>query len=475
MDANYQLQQRIAELQAIIEDRDDQIHQLRIEVEGAAEAVNAINHAQPPIIQPVIQQIQQNDLPTRTESILKTLQTPQIIRDIACFDGNPIKLNSFIKTIDNLMPLLRQGEGTPVFTVWMQAIRSKIIGDADSVLELYGTEPNWNDIKSTLTTHFSDKRDETSLTRDLFKLTQTNTVEEFYGSVSHSISLLVNLLNLNEQNNAVIMAKKTLYQELGLKVFLSGLKEPLGPIIRAQTPRNLKDALRLCLEENNYNYVKNPFRTAPQIPPKPQFSQPKPITIPYPKPFQFPQPSHYHSFQPKTFQPYQARPLQAPQMRQQQFFQQNPFQHPQRNPFQFNQPKPFQFTQSAPRNFQPNPFTRNAFAPKPINPQPKPVPMEVDQSIRTKQINYMNRNFHPNYQLEEYDPNTFFDPNMAEQPFYIPEQYPYYMNPQQENTEEEPNDSNSQTTTVEKEKETDKTNTIDDLNFQVAGYSDQIT
>lgn len=126
----------------------------------------------------------------------------------------------------------------------MQTIRSKITNEADSVLELYGTDVNWVDIKSTLTTHFTDQRDEVSFTRDMFKLSQTNSVEEFYGNIAHSVSLLVNQFNLNEQSDEVVTAKKPFYQVLGLKVFLSGLKEPLGPIIRAQAPKTFKEALR---------------------------------------------------------------------------------------------------------------------------------------------------------------------------------------------------------------------------------------
>lgn len=94
-------------------------------------------------------------------------------------------------------------------------------------------------------THFSDKKDEGSLTRGLFKLKQSDSIQDFYRNASHSISLLTNLFHLNEGVNAVITTKKQFYPELGLKIFLSGLKEPLGPIVRAQAPKTSKEALRL--------------------------------------------------------------------------------------------------------------------------------------------------------------------------------------------------------------------------------------
>lgn len=198
-----------------------------------------------------------NRATTSAEDVLRSLQTPSTLRDLIPFDGNPIKLHQFLKAVDRVMPIMQQAKNSPMFDVWMQAIRSKIIGDADTVLELYGTELEWDEIKNNLIAHYHDKRDEVSLTRDLFKLSQTGTVQELYESISYIISLLVNQLNLNENDANVKSAKQKYYQEIGLKVFVAGLRAPLGPIIRAQQPRTLKEALRFCTEENNYNYVQN--------------------------------------------------------------------------------------------------------------------------------------------------------------------------------------------------------------------------
>lgn len=423
---------RIAELQQAILDRDDQIHQLRLEIQGAVEAVQA---AQQAANVPRIHHQQVEPAVNRTEAIIKSLQTPQIIRDIASFDGNPVKLHSFVKCIDNLIPLLDGARDTPIFPVWMQAIRSKIIGDADTVLEIYGTSTDWEEIKNTLITHYSDKRDEISLTRDLFKLNQNTTVEDFYSRVSHAISLLVNLLNLNEDNADVKLAKNSFYQELGLKVFLAGLKDPLGPIIRAQSPKTLKEALRLCLEEGNFNYVKNPFRPAPQIPPRPTHSVPN-LFQQHPRPMQ-PPPRPFQPI-PRAFQP-QPRAFQ-----------------PRPGPFQPH-PRPYHsnsFNQFRP-NF-PNPH-RNVFAQGNNGPQPRPTPMEVDPSIRTRQVNYMNR---PNFQVpEEFIPENYYW------------NYNYYYtcsdfeNQNNVDVNAETHDSNAQQSEAD-DNQGEIANQIDDLNFR---------
>lgn len=403
------IQQQIAQLQQALADRDDQIAHLGIEANGAAHAVQTAQAEAAAAQQSLIEKDemlrklneQLRNAPQGTqspsESVLKKLQTPHILRDLPCYDGNPIKLHQFLRAIDNIIPVLEEARGTPMYNVWMQSIRSKITGDADTVLELYGTDLSWYEIKTNLVTHYSDKRDEVSLTRDLFKLSQVGTVEEFYGKVSNIISLLLNQLCLNELNGAIRTSKKLFYQEIGLKVFLAGLKEPLGPIIRAQAPSSMREALRLCSEESNYNYVRNPFKThTPPVPPKPQHQ-----TTSNPQ-FKFPQ------HPPK-----------------QQFFQPTPFpshSHPPPRPFNFNATNNTFRKYTNPNLFTPQrqqPPTQNSFAPR-FNPQSKPVPMEVDPSIRSRKINYMNRpNFHLEHNPENYCEQPYDDSNC----YYYPEPY----------------------------------------------------
>lgn len=349
-----ELQRQLQELAQHVSNRDEELAHVRAQAEQALH-----QHANVPPA-PTVANI------GRTESILKSLQTPQIIRDLPCFDGNPVKLNSFIRAIDNIMPLLNEAEGSNVHNVWIQAVRTKIIGDADNILELYGTNLNWNEMKQNLITHYSDRRDEVSLTRDLFKIYQTNNVEEFYSKVSHTISLLINNLNIIENNAAVIASKKEFYQQMGLKVFLAGLKEPLGPIIRARGPDTMKDALRLCLEEQNYNYAKPNFKPLPPVPAKPTFA-PRHQTH-----------THFNSSQ--RFPP-------------------SPGPRPQRPPYPNNY---------MPQRFPPRNVFPPAMAPRPFpKPIPRAVPMDVDPSTMSKHVNYMNRPL-PNY--NQFPPRNHFSP-----------------------------------------------------------------
>lgn len=123
----------------------------------------------------------------------------------------------------------------------MQSIRAKIIGEADTILELYGTELEWEEIKANLITHYNDKRDEYSLTMDLFHTKQMGSVQQFYEQITHIVSLLVNQLMINERNPNIRIVKLKDYQAQGLKVYLAGLLPPaLGSNIRSQNPTSLK-------------------------------------------------------------------------------------------------------------------------------------------------------------------------------------------------------------------------------------------
>lgn len=434
------IQSQINALQQQLDAKDEIIHQLQLEAQGAAEAANA---ARSELAAQASQTSYASMGLTSTESVLKTLQTPQIIRDLPAFSGDQVKLHSFIRSIDNLMPIIEAVRNAPVYRIWIQAIRAKIVGEADNVLELYGTNLDWNEIKSNLITHYSDRRDETSLTRDLFNIQQNGTVEEFYSKISHIVSLMVNLLNINESNAQVKSAKNCFYQQMGLKVFLSGLKDPLGPIIRAQTPKNMKDALRLCLEESNYHYS-HKYNLKQQPPPIPNRPQQKFYTPPvmqakqfsYNKPFMTP-------FQPRQpFQQFPNRPLHQLPQRQ-------PFHPPyQTAPIPFHPQKPQNMFQSPSNAFG----NRNTFAP-----QSKPTPMEVDPSLRSRQINYMNR---PHYQMEEYPQEELYYEHQ------IPPEYSYPL--EDEAIHKQP-DTDPISDTVAEAPPATNDGQVEDLNFLMDG------
>lgn len=65
-----------------------------------------------------------------------------------------------------------------------------------------------------------------------------------------------NNLYIHESDGNVISAKKTLFEEMCLNTFLSGLREPFGSNIRAMRPKTLAEAFTYCIQEQNMFYRK---------------------------------------------------------------------------------------------------------------------------------------------------------------------------------------------------------------------------
>lgn len=282
----------------------------------------------------------------QADKIMKSLQTPQAVRELQPFDGNPIKLHSFLRSVENLLPFIEPLKNTPFEKIWLQAIRAKIINEADQVLETNGTPLEWNAIKENLIAYYNDKRDPVTLTRELFQIQQTTSIENFFGQVQNLLSLLINHTNISTNDGNVKQDRICTHQENALQVFLAGLKEPIGGNVRARQPKNLKTAFDAAVEERNFQSRNGLNR--PNLPARP----PKPIT------FQFPTNSPRHI--PPTYSLH--RPM--------------PYSQPQRPNF-------------VPR-FVPH-HNDNLGSRPPPKALPAPEEMDVDRSIRSKFVNYMNR------------------------------------------------------------------------------------
>lgn len=302
----------------------------------------------------------------RAEKVLKAMQIPQAIRELPCFNGDAVKLHSFIKAVENLTPFMTAMEGTPFFDVWIQSIRAKITGEADRVLEIYGTPTNWDEIKNNLIAYYNDKRDPVTLTRELFQLQQTGSIEDFFGKVQNLLSLLINHTNINTVEINVKTDRISTHQENALQVFLAGLREPIGGNVRARQPKTLKQGFDAAVEERNFLSRaglngQRPFNFQP-------LAYPQKLT----------------NFPTQTRDTFLSR--------------------------QFSVPIP----------------NRNAFAPRLYpKPQPRPTPMDIDPSIRTQRVNYMNRS--PQIQTPRPN-NNHFIPNVPRAPFYPPQRQFFNQN-----------------------------------------------
>lgn len=217
--------------------------------------------------------------------VFNNLRVPDAIKDLPVFDGNSRLLFDFLDNVEEILSLIAVTNNTPYGQLLLRTIRNKIVGPANEVLNMYGTPLVWQQIKQNLILHYSDKRNETSLIRDLHKAKQgSNTIEKFYSEIIELFASMTNHVNIHETDENVIRAKKQLYSEMCLNAFLSGLKEPIGSIIGATKPTFLAEAFSYCIKEQNILYVRNDNNNKPPTTPKPLigpnnhfYSQPDPL------------------------------------------------------------------------------------------------------------------------------------------------------------------------------------------------------
>lgn len=173
------------------------------------------------------------------------------------FDGNPNELGRYLATCESILAKFynRTDEGCFHNSYLLHSFLSKLKGNARLVINIHNVE-TWDDLKSTLQRNFADQRDETCLNRDLVLMKQNinERPQQFYDRILNILNLLCSYVNCHEATDPGKRLKRDLYQNLALKTFLSGLREPLGTTIRCMKPNSLSQALQFVIQEDNAQY-----------------------------------------------------------------------------------------------------------------------------------------------------------------------------------------------------------------------------
>lgn len=121
---------------------------------------------------------------------MQQLATPDFIKGIPEFSGDTNDLCEFIECADAAIQVINVSP-EQVQPFWTRALKNKITERAKFVLKLYGNTLEWNEIRTYLLSHFSDRRDERTLYAQLVLLRQNNgPIDEFYRNILHIVSLL---------------------------------------------------------------------------------------------------------------------------------------------------------------------------------------------------------------------------------------------------------------------------------------------
>lgn len=206
--------------------------------------------------------INNRTMPNAEQSNIPVFES-KLLQIVPQFDGNPLELSSFLDTSNTLInqywdPNPQRVNCVQNITV-IYGIYSKLVGKAREVYSICIAK-DWHSVKSALVAHFGDQRDENGLLFDLDQLRQhlNEPSLQFYTRVMSNLSALHNYVDIHEnlvQNRTV---KKTFYNTHALKIFLAGLREPLGSTIRAMKPCTLAEARQYIIAENNIRHLQKP-------------------------------------------------------------------------------------------------------------------------------------------------------------------------------------------------------------------------
>lgn len=336
----------------------------------------------------------------------------KLLEIVPKFDGNPLELSSFLDTANTLFNTYWDPDPSNRNSVQnvtlIYGIYAKLIGKAREVYSICISK-EWASVKNALISHFGDQRDENGLLFDLDQMRQHNNEPslQFYTRIMSNLSALHNYIDTHENNAGIVAVKKEFYNKHALKIFLAGLKDPLGSTIRAMRPDSLATARQFIISENNIRHLQRPQN---------DFQKNKPQQNFYNN-----QPHHSHNNN-NNHQPHNFNNKFQSSFPQQPTYFNPPFP---RGPINI-QPRPI-FNQRFPTNrqvFGPPKNTTNVW--KPTNQhQPRPTPMSgISHGTfpKPRPINQQPPRYsRPNFVFEELH-------NMEQPAYYYPSPGPSYQN-----------------------------------------------
>jgi len=175
------------------------------------------------------------------------------VEHLPTFDGTPRYLDRFITSVEEILMLIRGADHTPYGLLTLRTIRNKIVDRADEALELANTPLVWDEIKGNLIRLYSSKKSEASLLSEMSSFSDRQSLGQLFFGLSKIKSQLFSILKNTELNHNIVEAKRTVYNEVCLNAFITGLREPLKTFIRLKAPQTIEQAYEQCqIEQSLY-------------------------------------------------------------------------------------------------------------------------------------------------------------------------------------------------------------------------------
>lgn len=262
---------------------------------------------------------------------------------------------SCVKSVESVLEDYKIIKTQPLYRAIIRSIRQKIVEEADTALVAYNIpDEDWVAIKKCLSLHYADKRDIRTLEYQLYALYQgKRTIDEFFGEVNHHLTLIINKVQTECLSYVTAASIIEGHRNRALDTFIRGLNGELSKLIAIKSPKSLPEAYSSCLELQNINYRATNFLN--------RNNQTNPVAVPH------------NALAPPIVPPRRSLFTPTPQPRT--VFHPPQLTQQQKNLIYNTQNRSFAQTNQIPQG----------------GPNNRAEPMEIDRSIQTRQVNYMNR------------------------------------------------------------------------------------
>ncbi|XP_026744739.1 uncharacterized protein LOC113506077 [Trichoplusia ni] len=199
----------------------------------------------------------QGQIPLSTAEAVAAVPLPEttiprdVLRLIPEYSGETNLLSLFLRKCKYV---IERYQGTVERNEFlMQIITSKLKGKAAALISERGDFDTYNELKSLLIQHFGDPRSEECVAIELetLKIKHNESYLEFCSRIQDIRAILMSKVN---QNSSLSLreAKRVIYNNTSLNVFMYNLPEHMVRIVRIKNPDSLEEALKHVLEEVNF-------------------------------------------------------------------------------------------------------------------------------------------------------------------------------------------------------------------------------
>lgn len=179
------------------------------------------------------------------------------------FSGEPEKLSRFIaiteKIINRFLNMAEPDDFQNEFLFF--SILAKIKGPAAQLLESNRTT-TWLELKNALINGYSDKRDCFTLTKEISDLKQNHneTPFEYFDKLNKLIATQVAFFQNHYESAEEAAHLINFSRQYALRIFLKGLKDPIGSLLITKNPKDLSEALSMLTNDFQFDRTNNMFK-----------------------------------------------------------------------------------------------------------------------------------------------------------------------------------------------------------------------